>query len=318
MSQTGWTPVDESAAPTGWTPVEESTPPPDSGTGFWSHVGQSVKSMLPSASATPQSLGDVMEGAAKAGIPAISAAQSMYNAAKEAFAARQRGHGIPYSAAAGASTLVGVNPERMEDAASKGDTAGVLGEAAVPTALAVSPLAAEGVGRAVGAATDTLPSARRAGQALQDVKATAGNVPIDMAAPGDAALELYEQSQRGVTLPKAVRQFVLRATQPGSDPITYQEAKDFQSNVSALSANEKLSMKPNTVRLLGNLNSALKDSLSNAADVSGKGEQFQKAMSEYHNAMTVRNWTDEAKSLAIKGALGAAGLYGVRKLLGLD
>jgi hypothetical protein len=81
------------------------------------------------------------------------------------------------------------------------------------------------------------PSAERAGTALQDVRAVAGKVPIDTGKAGDTALELYEQSQRGAVLPKAVRQFVTRATDPEGEPITYEEAKDFQSNISRLSAN---------------------------------------------------------------------------------
>ena len=40
-------------------------------------------------------------------------------------------------------------------------------------------------------------------------------------------------------------------------------------------------------------------------------------MKEYHNAMTLRDMTDSAKKALWKGALGAAGLEGVKKLFGL-
>src|SRR5262249_44202153 len=74
--------------------------------GFWSHVGQSIKSM----GQGPESLSD----AVKQGLAASTGAAPMiYGAGKEYLAARQRGHNIPYSAAAGLSTAVGVSPERM-------------------------------------------------------------------------------------------------------------------------------------------------------------------------------------------------------------
>jgi hypothetical protein len=116
--------------------------------GFWSHAAQSLKSMIP---APPASIGD----AAKQGLSAsMGMAAPLVGAGQEAIAASQRGHGLPYSAAAGLSTLAGVNPQRMEQAAAQGDTAGVLGEAAVPAGLAVvGPVAAEVVGKAGSAAS---------------------------------------------------------------------------------------------------------------------------------------------------------------------
>lgn len=166
----------------------------------------------------------------------------------------------------------------------------------------------------VGDAMSLLPSTQRAGQSLQDIKTAAGSVPLDLSKVGDSALQLYEQGQRGAPLPRAVNQFLQRVTKPGSDPITYQEAKDFQSNISALSANEKMNLKPNTVRLLGQLNDDLKSSLADAADVKGKGAQFLQAMKEYHNAMSIQSMTDEGKQMLWNGALKALGVYGARKI----
>lgn len=195
---------------------------------------------------------------------------------------------------------------RIEQA--KTDLPGALGKTATDVAAIAAPLAiAKGI--------DMLPSAERAGATFAEVKGAAGEVPIDMARPGNTALELYEQSQRGATLPKVVRDFVKRATSPGDEPITYAEAKDFQSNVSALSADERMKLKPNTKRLLGQLNADLKDSLESAADIKGKGEQFTDAMKEYHHAMQLHNFSEEAKSALWKAALTGVGLYGAKKIL---
>lgn len=119
--------------------TDYQAPRSSSGQGFWSHVEQSISSMIPS----PE---EALKSAAKTAIlgpaaPVISGLQSILGAKEEYSAAKERGHGTPYSAAAGVSTLVGVSPERMEAAAAKGDTAGVLGEAAVPAAMAVAPIA---------------------------------------------------------------------------------------------------------------------------------------------------------------------------------
>lgn len=162
--------------------------------------------------------------------------------------------------------------------------------------------------QAASMAKEALPSAERAGQTLKEVKGAAGDVPINMEKPGNTALDLYEQSQRGATLPKVVRDFVKRATLPEGEPITYAEAKDFQSNVSALSAEERMATKPNTLRLIGKLNADLKDSLEEAADTVGKGQQFTQAMKEYHHAMQLRGLTDAAKAYAWKAALGGVGV----------
>jgi hypothetical protein len=171
-----------------------------------------------------------------------------------------------------------------------------------------------GGGELAGAAIGGLPSAAKAGQALQDVKSAAGSVPIDTSKAGDTALDLYEQSQRGAVLPKSVRQLVTRMTTPDSEPLTYAEAKDFQSNISRLSANERMNLNANTKRLVGQLNANLKDALEGAADTVGKGEQFSQAMKEYHNAMTIRGMTDAAKDALWKAAFSAAGIYGARAI----
>jgi hypothetical protein len=169
--------------------------------------------------------------------------------------------------------------------------------------------------QAVGEGVAAIPSAAKAGASLQDIKTSAGDIPIDMSKPGNTALELYTQSQRGATLPKAVRDFVNRATKPDAPPITYAEAKDFQSNISSLSTNEKMALKPNTARLVGQLNSDLKGSLQDAAEVVGKGQQFTDAMQEYHNAMQAKGWTGKLIDTAWKAALTGAGLGVVKKML---
>jgi hypothetical protein len=226
----------------------------------------------------------------------------------------QEGRSAAYRAVVPFAQSVGVNVPGMEQSAREGDVGGVIGHAAVPL---VALGAGEALGHGIGLAKDALPSARRAGQAFQDIKAAAGNVPIDTAKVGNSALDLYTQSQRGATLPPAVNKLVRRLSAPDSPPMTYAEAKDFQSNISNLSANEKMNLKPNQVRLVGQLNADLKASLADAADTVGKGQQFKQAMVEYHNAMKLKGYSDEAINAAWKAAIGAAGVYGAAKVFGM-
>lgn len=296
--------------------VKSSAPLPDAtkqspeGTGYWAGVESSLKSMIPDTSSVVNFLKSEVS-AGRMFIPAL-APKAAEEAAAEGIRRSTRpmtpDKGIGYRAANAASPLVpGLNPESMEGRAEKGDTAGILGEASVPLATTAATVGG-------GKLAEALPSADRAAAALADVKATAGHVPIDMSEAGATALELYTQSQRGATLPKVVRDFVNRATKPGSDPITYGEAKDFQSNVSALSVDEKMSLKPNTKRLLGQLNSDLKASLEDAADTQGKGQQFSQAMTEYHHAMQLKGFSEAAIKAGIAAAVNAAGIVGVKKI----
>lgn len=297
--------------------------------GFISHVGQSLKQAGQSlAQPPPATFGEAVKKGLEASTGALP---MMIGAGKEFVGALKRGHDIPYSAAAGASSLVGVNPERMEKAAEQGDTAGVLGEAAVPTALAVGGGVASKIAK-------SLPSAKAAGASLQDIRATAGHVPIEMSGPGDTALQIYYEAKHGAFLPKPVNDLLKRmgldpdelkpnnrpisydaatnrgALDPNTPPLTYAEAKSFQSNISSLTTADKLTTNANIKRLVTQLNGRLKDSLEGAAETYGKGQQFTDAMKEYHEAMTLKGFSEKAIEYTFKAALAGLGLGAVEKV----
>jgi hypothetical protein len=276
--------------------------------GFWPAVGSDLKALgggLLNLTNDPTKI-------------AANAIQSGVQTATDMQARSQEGRSPAYNALATGAEATGImNPRPMEEAANAGDVEGVKGHIVVPAAQAVSPLVGEGIARVGGKIADAIPSRADAGASLADVKATAGNVPIDITKPGNTALELYEQSQRGAQLPMAARKLVNRMTDPNAPPLTYAEAKDFQSNISSLSANEKMNLKPNTARLLGQLNADLKDSLAQAADTVGKGEQFTDAMDEYHKAMQVKGMADTGKAVITRAALGYVGLSFLKSFLGI-
>lgn len=125
------------------TPFEKARENPE---GFLSHLGQSAKDLIPDWKQVGIT---ALEGPAA---PIIQGVQGLIGAHQEFKAAKERGHGPGYSTAAAANTMLGVNPERMEKAAEVGDTGGVLGEVAIPAAMAAIPEADRATGGKVSGA----------------------------------------------------------------------------------------------------------------------------------------------------------------------
>jgi len=129
----------------------------DKSRGFLPHVYDWIKSQAPPE---PKSFGEAVSTGLHQGLKTLDPRESVGGQAvqtltgtvpQEYFGARERGHDIPYSAAAGVSSATGVRPLQMEQAAEHGDTAGVLGEAAGPAALAVAPSAISRIPKIPGA-----------------------------------------------------------------------------------------------------------------------------------------------------------------------
>jgi hypothetical protein len=132
----GWTTVTENTAPippSGWAPVQETKKPQPSG--FWNEL-----------------LGVLGDTARSLTGPTVGSPEWIVQSASQAALADQRrkgeGRSPAYRAVAGVGeNVLGIPATRMEEAANRGDTAGVLGAAAVPTALTLAGPAMEGVGK---------------------------------------------------------------------------------------------------------------------------------------------------------------------------
>jgi hypothetical protein len=146
----------------------------------------------------------------------------------------------------------------------------------------------------VGAVAEAIPSTARAGKAFQEVMGAAKSVPVDITAPGNVALRIQELADRGGTMPVAVRKFITRVTDPDKAPMAYEEARDFASNISRLSANEFNRLTPAVAREVADMRVALNASIAKAASTVGKGAQYASAMNEYANAMRFKSAVDSA------------------------
>lgn len=192
----------------------------------------------------------------------------------------------------------------------QGYTGRVAGEAA---------LMAVPVAKGVKAVGEMLPSAARAGAKFQQVMGAAGDLPVDVAKPGQIALRIQELAERGASMPMVVRKFLGRITDPEKGDLTYREARDFYHNISRLSANEFLRLTPVVKREVSGLRVALNSAIGETARVAGKLPEYQGAMKEYASAAKVKATMQAvgkgAKDAAVKYALpGGAAYYGVRKL----
>jgi hypothetical protein len=131
----------------------------------------------------------------------------------------------------------------------------------------------------------------------------AGHVPIDAGAAGNVALEADRLARSGGAMPKVLRDFIKRATDPDQGPITYAEARDFYSNATRLSADEFNRLTPVIRRQVGQFTQVLGNALADAAAQAGKLPEYQQAMREYARASSLRQFGQDAGSFLVKRAL---------------
>lgn len=172
-------------------------------------------------------------------------------------------------------------------------------------------LATAGLTAAAPVVAKALPNFQRAGTKFQTVMGATKDVPIDISKPGELALRVQDLAGRGGSMPKAVRDFLKRVTDPGKAPMTYDEARDFYSNLTRLSADESRRLTPVMRRSVAEFTRSLNDSITKAASSVGQGTTYQSAMKEYHRAaqlaQTGRRVKDQLVKYAIPGGLVAAG-----------
>lgn len=202
--------------------------------------------------------------------------------------------------------------------------------ASIPFAGIETPDSGQGIaGRVVGEAAQfalpmakgaqllkgALPSTAKAGAKFQQVMGAAKDIPIDVSAPGDAALRIYQLSERGGTMPKVVRDFLKRATDPAKPAIAYQEARDFASNISRLSADEFGRLTPVMANEVHKLRIALNKSVEMAARQAGKGDDYLAAMKEYAQAAKAYKAFTKTKDAFVNKLIpGGIAIYGLDKI----
>jgi hypothetical protein len=155
------------------------------------------------------------------------------------------------------------------------------------------------------AALDSLPSTARAGARFNALNTKLANEPVPLNATAAPLQRAAEIGARGEALPKALNDLLTRSQSP--IPMTYPEARDYQSSLVSRSLMDRLNTSPRMAGATKQLNKAMFSDIRNAADAQGLGEDYEKATNEYRQAATLRKL---GKNAAVGAGLGAAGAVG--------
>lgn len=293
--------------------------------GFWATFKGDLASLIPrgdkNAKPQPSPAGSKAADIADYSMGGSGAVAIGNQMAAEDVEREKAGYGPLYRLGAQVAGAVGTNVTGMEQAAKEGNQGAVLGHMAAGQTIAAAPSAVRGASELVGKGIEALPSTSRAGAAFQDLSKTIGEHPVSVTDDLSKSLNALRKATTttNTNIPPAVRKLIDRLDPfQGMGPLSYDEARAFSSEINQLSASDKMSMTPNTHRLVADLNQKLKATVQNTAELAGKGQQLAGAMKEYRNAMTLNGMTDAAKENALKalitGALSGLGIAGAKKI----
>ena len=308
MSVTDWTPVEDTSA---WKPVEEKKAAP---TGKMKRVMQQTMGGPPMFVDVPEEEADKFEQAGQKGYAqggkigmemvggAAGGEAGLGIKGLAGVVARMAGAGVGGAAGNVAGSLAGGNKPSATEAAETG-----IGFAA-----------GQGLGEVAGkipGLVKWLTSSKSLGaQMLNKAAAKAGTATVELSAKTNEAVEeMTAQAKLGGTMPKVISDLLERvgpttktAAEAEPGPLTYSEARILQSNMSELSASEKMALKPKEKRLLDEIRMYFSKDVQATADAAGVGQEHAVGMKQYAMA-SQRNVF--AKKAAIATATGAVG-YG--------
>lgn len=172
-------------------------------------------------------------------------------------------------------------------------------------------------------AKSMLPSAERSGAQLGRMSKYLQGVPVHLNEAIPALDRAAEVSKAGGGPLGSAGNLLQRSQQ--AHPMDFPEARDYYPNISSLSAEEKMSMKPALRRQIGSVRQAFHNDLANTADKilpptqrgyfgqamnGGKGD-YENAVDEYHHAMQLK----DAGNTLVKKVLPAGGVIGGGKMI---
>lgn len=207
---------------------------------------------------------------------------------------------------------MGEHIAKKEYRAAAGEAAGTMIQAAL------TKVGAEGSSDRIGSTLDKastsrrlIPSANAAKANFQEVMNAAKDLPVDVSEPGQQALRIHKLAQSGGTMPKVVRDFIKRVTDPERGAVTYEEGRDFYQNASRLSVDESKRLTPRMKYEVAQFTEKLGKAIGDTTEQAGKRAQYQAAMEEYHRAMKLKDAIETSKRVGKKALIhGAATAIG--------
>lgn len=184
---------------------------------------------------------------------------------------------------------------------------------------------AEGVGKyALSPFLKWLMASKSVGaKALQVASQKAGNAPVELSPrTNEIVEEIVREGKSGGTVPKVITDLLDRvgpstrqAAEATPGPLTYNEARSFQSNASQLSAAEQMSLKGKMKSLIPEFAKSFGKDVQSAADAAGAGPEHAIGMQEYATASARnRTLTKTAKVAGIGGGT-IGGVYELMRML---
>lgn len=216
--------------------------------------------------------------------------------------------------------LSGKNPLSSESLNETGQNT-AIGGATGAAAGSISPLA-----KWIGASKST------GATLLQKAADKAANQPVELSPETNKLMDqIMQQDKSGNTAPKVIKDLLTRVgpnpnapagAEPG--PLTYPEARDFQSNASRLSAGESMNAKGSMKALMAQFSKSLSADVQASADTAGVGDIHRMGMQQYATAAGKDKLIDAAKDVAksktgqaIGVGIGIEGAHAVLKKFGV-
>ncbi len=205
------------------------------------------------------------------------------------------------------------------------DIAGGTAQAlTIPSAFMGGPAAEAGGEAAANVAGKVFGDAEKAGNLFDKVAAAAKDVDVpvtdEMYGAIADAKKLADAGAKG--LPRVITKFFNRVSNV-DEPLTWDEARRFYSNVSRLSANEYQTMAPQMSRAVAKFGSAFADALEGVAEEAGVADDYSQAMQLYSKAKSWQKlgsnvWNvlkSKAGDVAAGAVGGGAATYGILRAL---
>lgn len=168
-------------------------------------------------------------------------------------------------------------------------------------------------------AADLIPSATRAGKALDTVETAAKNVRVPLNSTVAPLGRVTEIGERGGVLPSSANALLKRSQMIGD--MSFPEARDYYKNITQLSGDEANKLSPVMKKAVGALREGFHGDLKSAADTVGMGDTYANAMKEYAKASALKEGLKTAATKVLPAGLAGGGVlgaidYGIKKLRG--
>lgn len=163
------------------------------------------------------------------------------------------------------------------------------------------------------ATIQAIPSRPWAQKMFDSIAQDAGKVPVNPTRSYQQIQRFLQLTQRGGTKPKVISDLVDRMQQFGKGPLTYNEARDFYSNLTRLSSEDLSTLNPVMRRQMSAVARAFSQDVADAAAKVGRASDYWSAMKNYAKASKLREAAQMMMKKFVIPAIGGAAGWGIAK-----